>query len=745
MKKFTLLLLSFILAFGFAAGGCNVNLKAQVKAEENEVLLGEAQGRPKGETAGELAVAAFNALFGDYSGNVTIGSILRNSFNYYSNAMTFLKLIGVVKDPTEEAFKNIQYQLTMINDKINVMDAKLDDIIKAMAELKAETEFISRTDRARDYRQYFKNFNDDHCTNSLDKLTTEFEAMRINALKDWYNAAASDERKGTIDNSRIILIFDKDENDDHILRYTTDNGVPTDFDGRYVVLESDFLPVSEELPSWHIDNYREALENKIADKIKTNFDALDFNDYGALTAENDEAIAAVAADAVNVIIYRVTAKEVNKDAHFALNVLDAFDNYKNALLADENGFDAIVRSLYYSHAFEYQISDIIKEIYYEYTVKTTYYGAFVQDVVAMSSDVSKDRRDKFDDGYFGSIIDLESKKDSALTGEPTYCYLTNTLITYGTVSFETGATVWTYKDGPNYGYTSYEARSFSYTVYNKPDGKTTRYYDRTQLIGNASATLLSMTLSANGVNAAHSYFNTNLIGNSQSDYGAIAVSFDTESNLSQDSPPALRNDRVIGVYFTAPAYSLNALPSGTEKEYIRHNKNIRGSLFDFTTGTLKVNTPLAAFAVFAEDHWYWSNDEVSLLGGPYDAKFYSTSLNTVCTKNYGKNKFEHYYNLKLWYNCLIRVPLKQNLMAAPGILDSFKAETQKLMDEEHLDELNQEADGEIEEVTYTHRSTEPDKEKPSTNGCGAGICLGAGILAIVTAVGAAVVARKKEN
>ena len=624
------------------------------------------------------------------------------------------------------------------------MDAKLDDIIKAMDELKAETEFISRTDRARDYRQYFKNFNENQCTDSLDKLITEMEAMRINALKDWYNAASADDRKGAIDNSALTLLFDEGGSGEYTLRFTTENGLPANYDGRYVVLTGDFLPTAGELPQWHIDNYREAVENYIAGKIEENFASLEFNAYDALTAENEEAVKAVATEAVNLLIYRVTAKEINKDARFALSVLDAFDNYKNALLADENGFDAIVRSLYYSHAFEYQISDLIKEIYNEYTVKSTYYGTFVQDVITMSNDVSKDRRDKFEDGYFGAIIDLNNKKDGALTGEPTYCYLTNTIITYGAVRFSTSAMVKTYKDGPNYGYTSFEANSFNYSVYNSPDGSTTRYYDRTQLIGNASATLLSMTLMANGVRATHEYFSDNILAGVQN-HKAIAVSFDPESTLATDSPLALRNTRVIGVYFTAAAYSLNALPAGTEKEYIRHNKNVRGALFDFETGTLKVNTPLAALAVFAEDHWYWSNDEVALLGGPYDARSYASNYETVCTKNYGKNRFEHYYTLNLWYNCLIRVPLKQSLMMSPGCLNSFKAENEELMGEEHLSELNQVADGEQEVVTYSHESTEPDKEKSSSGGCRSAIGFGSGMLAIVTILCSAALLRKKEN
>lgn len=140
---------------------------------------------------------------------------------YVTARASFLKLIGVIKDGTGEALAHIQAQLNLISDQLVAMDAKLDAIINEMAALKGETQFIARTDAARDYRRYFNDFIRDYCTKGLNPLITDFESMRIDAMKKWYNSTTAEARVGEmLDNSQVILVWDYKEEEPYFhLRY----------------------------------------------------------------------------------------------------------------------------------------------------------------------------------------------------------------------------------------------------------------------------------------------------------------------------------------------------------------------------------------------------------------------------------------------------------------------------------------------------------------------------------------------
>lgn len=665
LKKITAVLMAALLLAG------SVVCALPAFADEGETpTLGETVPLSVAERAGQFVSDATTLLFSDATGAVTVSSVFKNIFldiGYVKTAISlvtsFLQLTGVIKDPTAEAFAKIQAQLTDINERLKSMDGKLDDIIKNMSALAAKTDFNHRDESARDYRRYFSDFKRDYGEKGLNALITEFEALQIDAIHKWYNATTPEARVNEItDNSEVYLLYGKanPEDEEETLIYTLENGVPEDFDGTWIKIGRELLPLKSDLKTWNVDTYRDELFNYIHAKIDEYYGTM-LTDIPDGTSR-EVFINRISEDALNLLIYRTTAEEVNKSASFAKNVKKAFEDYKYNLLRPECGFDAAIKSLYFTHAFEYEIKDSIKELCAELTFETAYYGSFVRDILAMSNDIKQTEREEFDASMCDAIIKLDDIKNSALTGKDTYCYLTNTVLYYGNMTMGASAQVKTARDGPDDIYKSFTASSFSVNIY-KYDGK---LYTRNQLIGNDAASLISLTLRSNGINADHAYFNEHLSNKNATNQGGIIVALDAEKDLPLDASTPLLVHRIIGDYFDhGGVVTLSNFSSKLDKSYLGWHRMIQGSLYNFASGTLSANTVVAAFGVYGESHWYWSDDESAFLtatGSTIGAV--DRSYQQVCTKDYGKRQYDNNYAVTFKYNCIIQEALVPQLQGA---------------------------------------------------------------------------------
>ena len=637
--------------------------KTYTYAEPNESVLKDTNSA---EEAGSLVQDAIQALFANEEGAIEVSKIFETAFSgigYVQSGITFLKLIGVMKDPTREALANIQRQLTAITDRLAIMDAKLDTIIKKMEEIRAEQDFIERTEAARDYREYYRKFKLNYVTNSLQKLITQFEAMQINSIREWYNAESIDDRKGDFDNSEFLLIYDYiNVNDEgkYELRFNTNNELPTDEGTRYIKFSPAFLPLKDDVSAWNVNNFRTVLTDYIKDKINTipdelvksaNFPELD-----------DDLIDDIVDDLINLIIFRTTAVEVNKDVTYPLLVLDAFENYAENLNLSEVGFDACIKSLYYTHAFEYEISDNIKELCASFIIETAYYGSFVKDVLTMSRDIKIEKKDAFDETYCKAINKLDSTKEKALTGKPNYCYLTNTLLYYGQIDVTASGKVQYYKKGGTTGYMASSAKGFDIKISRIDENSNkTGTYGLNQLIGNHAATLISMTLRSNGIKADHTYFAKMLSGaENAKDTGVILADMTGTKDLPYDSTYPLKVKNVTGDYFKDNTeVSARFLPSHATTDYLTWHKMLEGSIYDQTTGTLYSNSTVAAMAIYGENHWFWNTDESAYL---------TATASNVVTRNYNIRTTTHKdaekqiyvmdFDFATSYNCILQEALK---------------------------------------------------------------------------------------
>lgn len=590
--------------------------------------------------------SSFSAIFSSLRQSfATVGSIVTP----INGAVTFLRLIGLLPDATKEGIANIQNQLLMIGEQLTDMDRKLNDLTAQMAAMQASAEFNTRTEKAILLRSNWKDFAYRYMEDSMDELMTQYNSMILNGMQAWCLNEGGARTANGVDNTALKVVYRADAKGEPVLRFSFEE--PEAGDTVYLIGEA-LLP---QKITWNINKYRDAIRDAVIANIKAA--AADGTLDESLTGVAADAarLQSVAEDAVSVLVYRVAAAQVNKDSSFSLQVVRQFNNFCNHLLASEEGIDALSKAMFLTHAFEYEIAEDYTQFFNEMILKAGVYGAFVTDVLDVSAYVT-DAEKSAELSSFVKLIDtLENAKQDGLTGNGDYCYITNSRLAFGEITFETKATIKTYTRGSIQGYEEATLKStFSEIHYGN------KYTANTGiLIGDADAVLLQYMLRANGATPGFAYYNEHLAAGKSSDYGKTVVSLVGEKSLPLDNSTDLGVRNVIGNYFkNISSVRLSSLPGGADSDDIVARRMMQGSVTDNKTGALSVNTLLSAIALYGENHIYWEVDEAAFLGGPRTNPGFSTSYSKesagvdVLSSRY----FLHSYSQTLVYNALVKIP-----------------------------------------------------------------------------------------
>ena len=630
-----------------------------------------------------------------FNGFITVaqkGGIVLTAVN---GSVNFLKLIGVMKDPNAEALVNIRTQLQSISDTITQMDRKLDDITTAMSRLQASQTFNARTEQAMLLQSSWQDFRYRYEEEGMDSLLAEYNAMLLNGLQSWcLNQTSGARTPGGIDNTKVVLLYDPDNG--YELTFSAENSLPYDFPagGRWLVLPESVLPDS--VP-WNVNRYRDSIADYIAQQIRAAADAGDMGifecaDFPAFTAEgaaalSDELIRQVAEDAVDTLVYRIAAAEINRDASFTLQVKRQFLNYCTHLLSADEGLDAVLKTLYLTHAFEGEITEDLKTFCSETAVKAGTYGAFAMNVLGLSDFATDADKTDVMSAYCQSLNTIGQARKNGLTGNPRYSYLTNTELYFAEVHFLGHATVDTKEDMATDTYRGSSADPMTVEFYG-------RFYDNPQptisdLIGDDTALVLAYTLQSNGHAMDYKYLQQAACDYKLRDYDTIVTSYHREEDMATGSSAPLKAKRVIGSYFKdGSVVQLNSLPDDAETDYIRHRRMITGSLYDPATGAFESNKVLSALALYGESHTLWWHDETAILGGSPEQRSFTSSM-TRTQQSY-QYYFRYDYTQDVGYNTIVRRPAPVKLTASgaysPLAAYSDLCETKYLTDPAPVDE-----------------------------------------------------------
>ncbi|MCF0123815.1 MAG: S-layer homology domain-containing protein [Ruminiclostridium sp.] len=601
---------------------------------------------------------AITTIFDDV---MKVASATGTIFTAVNGSITFMKLVGLIKDENSEALANIQHQLQVINEQLEMTEMQLSNITTQMSQIQASAEFNTRTEKAIMLQERWNDFSYRNMEDGLDNLMTQYNGMLLNGMQNWCLNKTEDARtKDGTDNARILLHYEK-IGGEYRLKYTTENEEPSDFSpaDRYLELSPDFLPAKL---TWNVNNYRAAIESFISQKIREteDFSVFACGNFPAFTEEGaeeltDELIAQVAEDAVNVLLYRVTAAEVNKDATFSLQVVRQFSNYCKYLVSSEDGMSTLFQVFYLTHAFEFQIADSLKLFCNEMSIKTGVYGSFVTNVLSMSSFVTDSQKASQLEDYCNTLITIGNMKENCLTGHDNYCYLTNTELYLGDVTFTDRVSANTREITVRHAYESYSSTPTKIDYHGNWSSTSSP-----ALLGDSNALLLTYMLMSNGEKPDFAYLKE-VLDSDVRDYGAIVTSLNGVQLLPMSSTVGLEVINVIGSYFrTGSTTSLRNLPNDADSDYIRYRSMVSGSVLNKASG-LEVNKVLDAVAFYAEDHWYWEKDEAAFLGGAeYPGKITKSAEKIKTDTGFppGTYYYRTDYKQSVSYNCLVSIPLE---------------------------------------------------------------------------------------
>ena len=131
-----------------------------------------------GDKEAGIIKSIFNGLSGTFS---TVGSFV----GPINGSISFLKLIGLMKDGTSEALAHIQVQLADITDKLTQMDSKLNRLSEDMMKMQATSEFNARAIKANQMSQAWHDFEANYMEDKMDELMRQYNAMLTDGIKEW--------------------------------------------------------------------------------------------------------------------------------------------------------------------------------------------------------------------------------------------------------------------------------------------------------------------------------------------------------------------------------------------------------------------------------------------------------------------------------------------------------------------------------------------------------------------------------
>ena len=668
------------------------------------------------------SAAATTSFVDIFKGCMSVASTAGGVLSLVNGSVTFLKLIGVMEDPTAEKLDSILDKLDIMNTKMDEMDRKLDDMTQQMSRIEAKIDLNARVQKAIDMENAWKEFSQYYMDDKLDRYMATFETTVTGAMQRWFNSASDSTRYSEevgIDNRIIVLKYVKDKDGKFVLNFVNDNTIPASCseNEKYILIKADCVPGTL---TWNVNNYTGTLVAALTEKISAALSGEHYNyfsvlNFPMLTAEGEasatnEAIKALAADAAEALKYRVGSAAVRAKEDFASDIVYYFGLYCRDLLKSGDGMDARYKSFYLNYAFEGQVKNSIDEFSSQMILKTGVYAAFVSNIMGMTAIFTDPDKENMMALFADTTMALDVAKENALTRNDNYCYITNSLLDYVNVGFKNTISARLVKDGLYWNYKGIDGTPITYSY---TRGKTGT------LLNDTNALLLLYVLQSGGLKDRVHNTILNYAGEryTMTDYGTLVTKIDAESDLALDSGTWMECNYVCGDYFeNVGGLYLNGLPEDASDKNIFRNRKISGNVLDLETGEPKANVILHAVAGYGETSKWWFEDEIALFGGPV-RNGYSSGINspTGYNRTYSLNTVSQ-------YNALLSNPLPAGFFSGRDGYDpltSFRELSEELGEIKMLEEPNREHKSEGSKIVLGGENEETllSGTNPDTGAC----------------------------
>ena len=631
----------------------------------------------------------------------SVASIGTTVVGVIDGCTSFLKLIGAMKDANMKALANITRQLTNITEKISDMDRKLDDISEELARMQANDEVYERADTASKMLTVWYNFEHDYMESSMDELMNNYDSMMLNHIRDWIEFKKEGARQSGTDNVRTDMVIayykaqlktnvDDPLNDgvehsliDSVFTPITANNIEPDiyksqvdwpdpftmyaddinqtYD-KFLILDDTFLPESGKI-RWNVNTYRDDLKTFFKDKLNAlresaqagSVDESHVKEYNMdIQNWSDDDIDTYADGIVDSLMYRVNYLMVNESADFAKDVQKQFGEYCKHLTNPQQGIDAMLKTIYLTHAFEFETKDDISAFCNQMILRTGVYAMFAANIIGMSEYITDDKKQETANSMCEAIDSVERSLNNGITGNDNYCYVTNSILNYADITFSGQVDVEYYTRGAVSGYESYSASSLK-TSFSSDAGLGVN----AALVGDTNALVIGYLLQNNGIAMNHEFLNEHFTETKRTKKSTLVTSLVGEQQMTTDTALAMKTHKVIGHYFSGdPVINIGSLPSSAEQDYLVYRKKMTGSTLDTDTLTLKKNQALIGTAAYGESHIFWETDEAAAMGGPSNDPAFEETFSVVKTDDgLFTDTWKALYRNSVAYNCLLQIPL----------------------------------------------------------------------------------------
>lgn len=608
------------------------------------------------------------------------GSIdsMKDLASIYNSGTLFLKMAGIMKDPTSEKLMDIQYTLTDMNTTIKDMNMKMDDILSKLGKMEVFLEESERNREVENCLNIFTKFRTDYLEN-LQLYMKQYERLMNDGIRDWY--------KDSMNSRTPISIFyaiNAAGQKIQVYNYSDEADPDSSVEG-YKILKDETVRFSKEFVdramqsagSYNVNTARDTIircmEAEIAREIdEGTLDAGEafFENWATLNlSEKVKKIVTLAEEAYNSVSSGISKEQMDK-SNLSTLAAAKFNAYCDNITNINSALDAEVNSLKYTHAFEGEVKEAIENVINSIGMTTGVYATMTLSMMHQCSSETDGNIQEVLDHWTQATDKIAKVKDTALTHHDNFCFLTNSLVTYEDRTMEYGNSITTRFDNST---TAYKSNSCTTGDILK-EGDTIA--DPTKItmlwhIGKGQDKNLANYLLEQGIDfpadGAHDLLAERTPWRDFSPSNGISMNFGYRGNSAGTD--------YWGETFTCTVNQGNK--SGVENKYFNNCKYMTGSVFNLKDDNLKSNEVLGAMASYAENHWYWFRDEVYIMGNAdtCDHKVNITDESQTYDKegSHLRMTIQDVCNYKKTYGVLVLKPLpkEEEISATTQPADNF--------------------------------------------------------------------------
>lgn len=476
MKRFICILLSLVIAINIPGVRVSAmenagDVFAEIADDADEMMAGQVdimEGISSGvvrlvkdldmRLIAEQQMSFFNSF-------MTGVKTLSLGLSLVNGTVSFLKLIGVMEDPTATMLGNIYDCVLDIQETVHAIDKRTEDIQKSLVAQSGQSTFNFRLDRYDSYRQSWNAFFDsngayDEMRRLIDAYQSEFTGIMLEYAQTWQNGDSNGIRAlysdsdinlysgANLDGAGVELPKLPSYSDDGNRVYGS-----IMLPGSYIAVE-DMLINGESYLGLLENAVSEGVRNALADGALVATDELFYDRYEAMTdVEKDSLAQRIARDMLDALSYEAAYETANSRydvGTFANAVNSAFTAFSNAVLG-VNGVTSPLESglckLSLTHGFEGEVKDEAAAVCGYIAETAVAYGEFTAFVTSLDKGITSKTRDSILDRCLKTAYYPICYHDSFITGYDNYCYPLNALIDYDAVCFKAD---YSYKSGEPY-------------------------------------------------------------------------------------------------------------------------------------------------------------------------------------------------------------------------------------------------------------------------------------------------------